>query len=108
MIVHQNLTSGSESGERWAPGWADGVHPLWTDTQKEQEGGEAKPCPSKTEKTTFSSFLKSRRPSTYTGKLSGDQKGGDQFIGSNVKLPHRPLHWNSSRLRHARIHIRGR
>ena len=50
-----------EVGDRWAPGWAAGVRPLGQMLQNSRR--EEKLSPDKREKTTYSSFLKSRWPS---------------------------------------------
>lgn len=38
---------GGEAGDRWAHSRAAGASPLCTDPPKQQEGGEAEPCPDK-------------------------------------------------------------
>ena len=65
----------------WAAGWAAGVGPLWTDTprwRKEQEGGEAEPCPDKRKRPRVSHSQGKRELSgyTWTESLLGGQKGG--------------------------------
>ena len=79
----------SETGDTWTSGWSAGGRFLWTDTPKQQEGGEAEPCPHKRQRTHISHSQGQGDLPNYTGAerfLEGQKGRGHHPIVGDINL----------------------